>query len=267
MTDEIGGLVFAQEPDAPDTINACIYGPPGAGKSTAAATAPGPVLWLNLEGPGALSFARKTARELDTLILEVRVSHGDDPRDAMREVIRYVREGADPAPRTVVVDTIGKLRDGLARAIGGSQPSLPQWGEVGRTIEDFVRIMRDLPVNFVLIAHEEIKDSDEGDRIVRPLIGGQATEKVITDMDVLAYAGVKRDEDGVHYLAQFVEARGRRAKDRSGGLGASALLDVSAWLAAYRAALTPTDDIFAADPGEAPDDGEPLGAGPVEIAL
>ena len=233
------GLVFAPDPGPPTHVNALPYGPSGCGKSTLAATAPGPILWVNLEGPGALSFARKVAASRGTEIREVRIAHDQDPRGPMRAVMEHLRrEGRDE--QTVVVDTLGKLRDGLARAIGGQKPSLPQWGEVGRMMEETVRFFRDMPINFVAIAHEEIKD-DEGTLLIRPQIGGATTEKVVADMDVVAYLGVKRTDEGVRYLAQFVESGGRRAKDRSGGLGTVMDSDFGAWLAAYRAALAPDD--------------------------
>lgn len=241
MSDLPTPLVFVDAPAAPTHVNALPYGPSGAGKSTLAATAPGPILWINLEGPNALAYARRVAKERGTEIREVAIEHKQDPRPTIRGVIEYVR--ANPDVQTVVVDTIGKLRDALTFAIGGNKPSLPQWGEIGNTLADMIRILRDLPVNLIVIAHEEIKDSDDGDRIVRPMIGGATTEKVIADMDIVAYMGVSRDDEGqIRYLAQFVENRGRRAKDRSGGLGQVRGSDFADWLAAYRDALGATDD-------------------------
>jgi hypothetical protein len=90
----------------------------------------------------------------------------------------------------------------------------------------------------VILCHEDVADV-EGDRIVRPLIGGALTEQIPAEVDVMAYTGVVRDEDRVRYLGQLVEGRGRRAKDRSGGLGDVRDLDLTDWLSAYRAALTP----------------------------
>jgi len=38
----------------PETMNCLLYGSPGAGKTTGAATAPGPIVWVNLDGSNAL---------------------------------------------------------------------------------------------------------------------------------------------------------------------------------------------------------------------
>jgi hypothetical protein len=243
MSDIATPLMFASVPAAPDTFNVLAYGPPGAGKSTFAATAPGPILWVNAEGGGALSYARKIAAQRDTDIHEVRLDPQVPVRNTLLQVIKHIRSGEDPAPRTVVVDTLGKTRDMLVEQIveKGTRNSLPQYGQVADILGKFVGVLRDLPVNVVLIAHEDVADGDQGDRIVRPLIGGQLTEKIPGEVDVVTYCGAVRDDSAgtVRYVGQLVEGRGRRAKDRSGGLGTSRDLNLTEWLDAYRAALTP----------------------------
>ena len=230
---DVPAVLFDVDVEVPQSFNLLLYGPAGSGKTTAALTAPGPTLVLNLEGRNALAFARKHAAGMK--VDSITLASDEDPREALREVVRLAREGSYG---TVVVDTLGKYRDQLARSIGGDQPSLPQWGQIGKSIMDAVRTLRDLDVCVVLICHEEIKDSDDGDRIIRPLIGGRTTEDVCAEVDVIAYCRAVTDEDGTRYVGQLVEARGRRAKDRSGGLGVARDLDLTEWLAAYREALT-----------------------------
>lgn len=247
-TSDIPGLTFETPPDTPDTFNVLLYGPPKSGKSTAAATSPGPILWVSAEGPGALAYARKIATQRDTTILEVRISRQTpDVREVLREVIRHVKAGADPVPVTVVVDTLAKLRESLIRQIvvPGAKNSIQQFGEVARILREFVQTMRDLPVNLVLIAHQNVEDA-EGERIVRPLIGGALTEEIPGEVDVIAYTHSFKDEESGErrYVGQLVEAKSRIAGDRSGGLGSVRDLDLSEWLGAYRAALAPdTSDL------------------------
>jgi hypothetical protein len=233
-------IVIAEPAEVPETFNVLLYGPPGAGKTAGAATAPGPLMWVNLEGGGALSYARKVAGERGTELHEVRVNR-DEPQlsQILRGVYAHVRDGAEPVVRTVVVDTIGKVRDHLAREFGADQPSrdsMQKWKVVATTMDGFVQGLRDLDVNVVLIAHEDISDDPAGSgRVIRPKIGGH-TEKVCAEADIIAYCG--RAPDGT-YAGVLAQVNERRAKDRSGGLGSSRELDLAEWLGAYREALAP----------------------------
>ncbi|HTE60082.1 MAG TPA: AAA family ATPase [Solirubrobacteraceae bacterium] len=244
MSSDLATLTFVDTPAAPETFNVLAYGPPKSGKSTAAATAPGPILWVNAEGPGALSHARKVAAQRKTQILEVRIERDADARALLRQILQYVRGTQDPRPRTVVLDTLAKVRDALVRQMvdPGSKNSLKQYGEVNRILNETISILRDAPVNMILLAHENVQDAD-GDRIVEPLIGGALTQFAQGEVDVLAYTGIHTDEQTgvVSYVGQLVEGRGRRAGDRSAGLGAWRPLDFTEWLGVYSAALTPDD--------------------------
>jgi hypothetical protein len=246
MTDVPAGLLFETAPDTPDTFNVLLYGPPKSGKSTAAATAPSPILWVSAEGPGALAYARKIAGQRSHQILEVRIGRQTDARQVLRDTIAHVKHGLDPKPKTVVVDTLAKVRESLIRQIvvPGAKNSIQQFGEVARILREFIQSMRDLPVNLVLIAHQDISDAD-GERIVRALIGGALTEEIPGEVDVIAYTHSFKDEESGErrYVGQLVEAKGRIAGDRSGGLGSVRDLDLSEWLGAYRAALAPADDV------------------------
>lgn len=262
MTSDIPtGLIFVDAPATPDTVNFLLYGPPKSGKSTAAATAPAPILWVNAEGPGALSYARKVARERGSAIHEVRVMRGIDTRTVLRDVIKHVRSGDEPQIQTVVVDTIAKVRERLIAEIvvPGAKNSIQQFGEVAKILREFVEVMRDAPVNLVLIAHQDVADA-EGERIVQPLIGGALTNVIPGEVDVIAYTHSFKNEDSGErrYVGQLVEAKGRIAGDRSGGLGSVRDLDLSTWLFDYRAALAPDNSDLPFDPdAEIPADFDP----------
>lgn len=253
---------FVEDLGVPETFNVLLYGPTGAGKSTAAATAPGPIMWVNAEGRGALAYPRRTALQRGSKIFEARVERDADVRGTMKRVVQHVKYGRKPHVQTVVVDTVAKVRDALIRQLvtPGAKNSIQQFGDVAKVLEEFVRLMRDEPVNLILLCHEDIAEA-EGERIIQPLIGGALTPKIPAEMDIVAYCGVSRDEDTdtVRYLGQLAEGRGRRAKDRSGGLGTVRDLDLAEWLEAYRGALAieapesdeekaevePTEDPFA----------------------
>jgi hypothetical protein len=242
MTDVPTGLNFVEAAPAPTHFNGILYGPAKSGKSTAALTLPYPILYVNVEGPNALGFARKHT-ESRGRIHEVRIAKDEDPRATLREVIRHVRSGDKPQPASVVVDTLGKVREQLIAHMveAGSKNTLQQFGEVAKVIKEFVGLLRDEPVHLWLICHEDIKDGDGDGRIVQPLIGGATTAYVMGEVDVIAYTGAVTTSDGTKYLGQLVEGRGRRAGDRSGALGAARELDLAEWWGVYRDALTPSD--------------------------
>lgn len=246
MTD-LPTLLFVPPAAAPQTFNVLLYGKPKSGKSTAAATAPGPILWVNAEGGGALGYARKVAAERGTQVHEVAVPvKGGNPAQILAAVYLHLRDGTEPVVRTVVVDTVAKVRDALVAqfVVKGSKQSLPQYGQVADKLGGFILALRDLPINLILLAHVDQKDSEDG-RTVDPLIGGQLTEKIPGEVDVVAYTSMHEDEDGVRrYYGQLVEGRGRQAGDRSGALAGDRgirELDLTEWLGAYRAALTPDE--------------------------
>lgn len=231
--------LFVEEPPVPEFLNFLLYGPPGSGKSTGAATAPGPIMWLNAAGPTALAHARKVARRRGTEIHEIRFSKAADPRPKLRGAIEHLRAG-EPAVATVVVDTLTRIRKLLVRAMVSSTSDkrrLRELGEVADLLRWFTGELAELPVNVVLVADEAIEDQS-GERIVRPLVGGRAlVEDILEEIDVIAHCAPYLESDQVRYIANFVETRGRRAKDRSGGLGVMRPIDLSDWREAFRAAL------------------------------
>ena len=94
-------LTFVEPTEVEPTMNILLYGPPGTGKTMGAATAPGPILWLNAEGPGAIRLARET--------------HGDKIREValegmsdFDEAYLYLLSDEGKEIKTLVVDTLGE---------------------------------------------------------------------------------------------------------------------------------------------------------------
>jgi DNA polymerase III delta prime subunit len=233
-TKEREETIFDRPPAlGPEHFNVLLYGPPGTGKTTAAATAPGPIVWINLEGTGAMAYARRVAAERGTELLEMQLGPDEDPRERLRQAVAYTH-GHDVG--TIVIDTWGKVRGQLASAIGGDSPSLPEWGMIGKELRTILQTLRDLPVNVVLICHEQITE-DEGSVLIQPEIGGRSTAEAMAEVDVLGYTGIVEDQGDRIYMARLVDGGGRRAKDRSGALGTHRQLDLSEWLETFKAAL------------------------------
>lgn len=251
MSDIRTPLVFDQEPDVRETFNVLLYGKPKMGKTTAAATAPGPIMWVNAEGPGALGYARKVAASRGTNIYEKRIGNRaltPDPAGVLEQVYRHVLSGEAPIVRTVVVDTVAKVRDALINqfVVKNSKDSRQQYGMVNDKLGGFINALRDLDVNLVLLAHVDEKNVQETGS-VDPLIGGALTAVVPGEVDVVSFV-MRLPAEGdtpARHVGQLVEARGRSCGDRSDGLAADGPirdLDLTVWLEVYRAALTPDSD-------------------------
>lgn len=220
-------LEFVTPSAATPTLNILLYGPPGTGKTVGAVSAPGPVLVLNAEGENAL----KKAREIhgDQKIREVTVTG----KAKLDEAYLHLRDGKG-GEKTVVLDTVGETYRILLEEVGGERPTLQNYGDVNTMIERFVRALRDLSVNVVLVCHEElVADGTTGETMRQPVTGGKKLPaQLMAQVDVVAYAGVVSHEDGsVEYQAQLVPANGRHAKDRSGRLGTVRKVDVTEWIA------------------------------------
>jgi hypothetical protein len=232
-------LQLVPPPESVTTQNILLYGPGGSGKSVAACSAPGPVLVLNAEGPNALRMARA---KYGAKVHEIEFTGAR----TLDEAFVHVRDGggADPE-RTLVVDTLGEVYRVLVEEVGGDRPTLQQYGDINTKLARFVRSIRDLDINVVLLAHEQVDDA-AGEITRRPATGGRKLpEQVVAQMDIVAYTGVilATETEPERYVGQVVEVNGRRAKDRSKSLGTFRDLDLSEWIAtACRVMNAPATD-------------------------
>lgn len=218
------------EPTKLKTVRILLYGAPGAGKTTGALSAPGPILVINADRPTATVAARR--HHPDTEVREVKFVG----KDTLRDVMLHLRDGSDV--QTVVLDTMTEAYRGLLRELSGdaARPSQQTYLDAQVVLDRFFAYVRDLPVNLILLCHEEMIESDDA-LIVRPTTGGKKTPEVFAgQVDVMAYCAAVPTETGVSYMAQLVPAHGRRAKDGTGLLGAARPLNVGEWIATINAA-------------------------------
>lgn len=229
-------IQFVEPSAQPAPLKALLYGPPGSGKTVAACSAPGPILYLNAEGVDALTYSRKAYG--DDKIREVAFTG----RQTLIDVYLHLRDG-DGGEQTVVVDSIGEVYRMLLEEIGGDRATLQNFGDVNTIIERFCRSLRDLDLHVVLVAHEEIADV-EGEIVRRPVTGGKKLPEILMAMmSVVAYCGVvSKDGEPRRYVGQLVQANGRRAKDRSDSLGKSRDLNLTEWIHTMRGEITPVED-------------------------
>ena len=220
------------------TLNVMIYGEPGVGKTTFAATAPRPILWLEAEG-GTHSIADTEGIDI------VRV----EGLESYREVLKYLHANPDKY-KTVVIDSLTETQAAMLKEImrraakedlsrNEFMPQFAEWGQVTGVMREIARAFRDLPMNTVITAlTREDKDELTGRTRVRPRMTPALSEELPAFMDACLYLyaatpkageagaeGVNSDDDGVtivrnallkptgKYTAKVRAPRGREVPD------------------------------------------------------
>jgi hypothetical protein len=196
-----------------------------------------------LPGRSCGSTRRATGVRFPRLQDRRRARHAD-PRGRDPEARR--RRRADPPRRprllegwdgaaaaTIVLDTVGDVRDRLAKQFVNprAKDTRSQWGEVAKVLKEFVaraprrageprdararerrghRRRPDRPARDRRRAHRGHPERDGRRRLLRRRHATRRRRRA--------------------YEAVFVEVKGRRAKDRSNGLGVHRVIDLSEWL-------------------------------------
>lgn len=237
-------LTFVQETDqrSLDFLTICLFGPAGVGKTTAAWSAPAPLLAITTEPERRTRFARfmhvtRAGRDIREVLAR--------DRHALEAAYIYARK-PENGVQTVVIDTVAQAyRLALEYEMGNpnGKASLPNHGDATAWLERYLRHWMELPLNVVLVCHENIVG--EGAMVERyPLVSTSQTglaQKVGAAVDVSAYCGIVPSEEGKapRHVAQLIPAGGRHVKDGTGCLaqGSEPIgLDLSAWVQTFHAA-------------------------------
>lgn len=223
-------LSFVNPDDYQSKLSVLLYGPPKTGKSTAAASMPGDILYINSEAPTALRFPR--SRFGTQKIHEFRF----EGKETFNEVVLYLKDGG--AEKTVVVDSIGNVYQRLVEEIDKSgRITLPQRGDINTLILRFCRfLVMEAVQNIVLICHEDIGEG-ANESLLLPRTGGkQLPQSLCALVDVIGYTKVVRDDKGAdHYVIQTQADGTHYAGNRDGVLGSVAHPDLTDWVKKYAA--------------------------------
>lgn len=142
--------------------------------------------------------------------------------------------------KSVVLDSFTELQKRLVDAISGiNQPTMQQWGEVLRRMEDKARAFRDLAVSSdnTLEAVVAICLSHKRDEQVRPFVKGSLELSLPGFFDVVAFLYTAQDDatGSINHQGLLVPMNGIIAKDRTNVLittygPACPEVNVSEWL-------------------------------------
>jgi len=182
------------------TLKVLIYGDPGTGKTTFAATAPKPLIIDVERGTRVLA---DRGNEVDVLEYVSMVQ--------VEKAIEYLKAGSHAFDKydTIVLDSISELQkrliDDQLKVLGGKGNApvyKADWGVYGENTQRLRMLLsafRDIPKNLVCTAHAKVeKDDQTGFLVSRPDLTPKLAATVAGIFDIVAY--IKRTGKGEYVL-------------------------------------------------------------------
>jgi hypothetical protein len=225
---DTSALTFVDPAEQDARFRVVLWAAPGEGKSVGAASAPGPILVISADRPGAYRYARK--HHAAKTILEVRY----EGAETLEHVYRYLRDTGEV--RTVIVDPFQHVYDKIVEVAPPNRDGDPDYQWVNKKVTGFLYSLRDFDINLVIVAHEKLNDGKKGDGKLYPALGGPALiNRILAESDIVAH--VERvagdDKTPARYEAQLTPIRNLVCKQSTPAeLGDRAPLDLDAWFAA-----------------------------------
>lgn len=168
-----------------------VYGKPGVGKTTLAASAgklarTGPALLLNID-PGGLAVVGMPGVKV------VDIKSWSD----VYKVISYLKSLVPSPPpfKTLIIDSLTELQylnlDAISRARNKGKETdeiyLDEYGISTRQIRRLVRWLRDYPIHVVYTAQEGTSKDKEQDETIFPALTDKLRIALLAYMDIIAY--------------------------------------------------------------------------------
>ena len=213
-----------------------IQGESGAGKSYFGGTTPPPRLVLDAEGGSKFIKANKrrtlpNGKKFWNPLTEA-PPEADGTWDAcfvdvfkwaeIDAAYRWLASGQHGF-QSVVIDSLTEAQKRLVDDVAGTdQPTLQDWGTIGRHFEDIIRKFRDLtrhqtnPVNVVMLCLSHLRDGE-----VRPFLKGALELSLPAFVDVVGYLYTQASTTEGNTIDRFMQiapANKIIAKDRTGAL-------------------------------------------------
>lgn len=159
-------------------ISMCVYGRSGSGKTTFAASAPGPILYIDIRDEGTASIS--DVKNLDVLEIE----EFADIENAYWWLTKNPKKY-----KTVILDTVSQLQSMIVQEVAGENKkgkkagdwgsmTKKDWGDVAAIMKEWLGNYRDLTsrgINVIFIAQDRtfnLSDEEEAnDSLLAPEIG------------------------------------------------------------------------------------------------
>ena len=185
----LGNVEITTPKTQPRRMSTIIWGPSGSGKTTLAATAPRPILWVNLDPDGTSSLMDQEGIYIADMSTENPNIVMRFKRDDCAGIASFIKE--NPDIKTVVLDSITSLnemalRHGISEVRGATMemPTLQGYGRRNsytlQAITQFIKVTGQFDKHCVLIAHEDAPQKDEltGQVLVSILVGGKMQSEI-----------------------------------------------------------------------------------------
>ncbi|MGH8653610.1 MAG: AAA family ATPase [Gammaproteobacteria bacterium] len=206
-------LILGADEVRTDRVNVFGYGPPGSGKSYFASTFPRPFL-IDTDQNALTVKSRVASGEVENFpilqttdwktVLEIL----SDPVHRLPSLFHGTRwEGYQP--QTLIVDTLSTLEgyifdEILDQAAKSAKVSQNTWNELKRKILAITRAAWNLPLNTVLLAHDQggrQQTADMQKKDPGPLLTGSLIKQVPAQCDIYLYFEARTGVGTVEYVA------------------------------------------------------------------
>ena len=167
-------------------MSTVIWGPSGGGKTTLAATAPRPILWVNFDPDGTSSLMDQDG----IFIADFSMESSNKVETFKHENAGGIKQVLDDHPeiKTVVFDSITSFNEmALRHGVKGASMEMPTLQGYGRrnsytmqAIMSIIRVTGALDKHVIFIAHEDVPKTDEmtGAMMVSILVGGKMQSEI-----------------------------------------------------------------------------------------
>jgi len=218
--------VSITRPSTTPYLKMCIYGDPGVGKTTLAATAPNPLIIDIDRGLMALAGQYVQVAELGLDIGTVSIVK------ELEEVYKLLI-GGDIDCESIVIDTVTELQRRLmdqllydSFAINSLKDrdvaALQDWGKNTAQTRRFLRAIRDLPKHIIFVAQGQQYEDELTGMVPRrqPALTKSLRADFMAMVDVIGCLAVKETDNSKDARILATSPTGMsHAKDRSGKLG------------------------------------------------
>lgn len=192
-----------------------VYGQGGVGKTTFTSTAPKPIL-ADIEN-GSKYFGLRGIK-MDVALI--------NSWDDIREFYQIVKASDY---ETVIIDPIGELMEKLKTHVLNEKSTknvqrdgsltIAGWGDMKDKMRVFIKSIRDLNKNMIIVAHVEEKE-DDNHIIRRPKIMTKLSEELIALVDIVGFMEMVKVGDEDKRIIRVQPSDRYEGKDRTGQLGA-----------------------------------------------